>query len=219
LVAKDDIPALNNTIVQNSGVLAGPNDIAQQIHSMIISKEREARGLPQPLVTTKYFCHTLEKYVNAAASQQPGIELVKNVSTARTQGTRREMASLSERNLCSHIAAVLDFHYVPGDWTDKQPSNLSAEGANLGHKLIEAARGMKMRPVATYLITNYDNTAYYHMGSLGSDRNGGIQWTREVSSADTLLVRVSAESVARGKTQELTLSRRGVKSFHVLESR
>jgi hypothetical protein len=118
----------------------------------------------------------------------------------------------------SHIAAVLDFHYVPGDWTDKQPSNLS-EGANLGHKLIEAARGMKMRPVATYLITNYDNTAYYHMGSLGSDRNGGIQWTREVSSADTLLVRVSAESVARGKTQELTLSRRGVKSFHVLESR
>jgi hypothetical protein len=87
-----------------------------------VDRERKERNLPPRPANTPFTRKCLKNY-EAEAASQPGVELVKasSSSSARTQGTRREMAHFSLRNLYSQMTGVLLFHYVSaGEWRDSQ---------------------------------------------------------------------------------------------------
>jgi hypothetical protein len=129
---------------------------------------------------------------------QPGVARVKT-SSLRTQGVRRQMAKYSERNLYSNIATVLHFNFVPGEWVDR-PDNLPA-GAKLAHELIERAWGMKMHPVPSWQVLNYDFSSYYTWKGTSHRTGEGDTWNR-----------VSVESLDRGLRNTTSIKKNGEES-------
>jgi hypothetical protein len=99
LIAVENIPKLNEMALEVVGMTQGSDDLLRSMQSLV-AQDREDRGLPPQLTSNAAFAHHTCARYDALASLQPGIARVKN-SSAQTQGIRRQMAKLSERNLYS----------------------------------------------------------------------------------------------------------------------
>ena len=95
----------------------------------------------------------------------------------KPKDNRRQMASMSVRNLAAHIAAICYANYIPCEKKWSGPKNLP-----LGcYKLIEMIKrvtGAHVKPILPAYLLNEDSTSqYYFSGSVkGDSKNNG--WSR-----------------------------------------
>jgi hypothetical protein len=197
LIAIENIPRLNERALEVVGMTQDSNDLVSSMQRLV-AQDREERGLPQQTTSNPNFAHHTRARYDALASLQPGIARVNN-SSARTQGIRRQMAKLSERNLLTNISTTVTFNFVRGEWVDK-PDNLP-EGCRLAYKLIEAVMGCPMLPVPSWQVFNYYMTSYYTFKGTSHRSGNGNEWSR-----------VSNESLDRGMRSHTSIKKCGEES-------
>ena len=157
-IEKENVTKLNDRVIENPGLVAGSSELTLDILDLS-RQQRQVRGVDTSFDSTTVSSGSKKRY-NHEASLDPKVSLVPK-SSAKVQGSRRQTASTSHRNVMSQIATLVNANFVKGEWTDK-PTNLP-EGAKLAHKLIEDATGCSMRPIPTCQIFNYDFTSHYYL--------------------------------------------------------
>jgi hypothetical protein len=118
LIEKENIQQLNNRLHNNVGLVGGSSSLTQDLLELS-NQQRIGRGTIDTSFEKQIIFSATKKLYNHEASVQPGISLVKPSSTTKVQGSRRQTAASSHRNVMSQIATLLNFNFARGERTNK----------------------------------------------------------------------------------------------------
>ena len=182
VLRNNDLLKLNDNVKVSIGYAENNSDLSKSIVN-ISEDNKEIRG--DFAYTKNPSPSTVKLYQVLTVKNSDSIHLVKD-SKLKVKDKRRQMASMSVRNLASHISAVSYANFIPSPEKWEGPPGLPRGCIKLLN-VMRQATGAHFQPIMPHCLLNEDCTSqYYFTGSALNDAsNNG--WSRV--SDDTLLAR------------------------------
>ena len=173
IIKIEEITKLNNDLKEYKGYAEKNEDLSQNIIDLS-EKEKRARG---DLGSTKAPCAaTLALYQMLSTEEDPNIHLI-NDKRVKPKDPRRQTASMSVRNLASHIAAISYANFIPSETKWSGPKGLPRGCYDL-IDIIKRVTGSHVKPILPAFLVNEDCTSQYYCSGSTKGDTGNNGWSR-----------------------------------------